>query len=141
MRDQLVRPVAVDDVATILAAAAAGDARLRNKTVAVLGPEEMTLAEAVRRVARAVDRRPIYVRLPVVAHVLLARVCEVVMRIPLISVAQVRILAEGVAQAAPAASGLPTDLMPTTPFSDVVIQAGLPEAGPFLCRDLRWWPA
>jgi NADH dehydrogenase len=58
MRDQLVRPVAVDDVARILAAAAAGDDRLRNQTVAVLGPEEMTLAEAVRRVAHAVGRRP-----------------------------------------------------------------------------------
>jgi NADH dehydrogenase len=141
MRDQRVRPVAVDDVAMILAAAAAGDQRLRNQTVAVLGPEEMTLAEAVRRVARAVGRRPIYVRLPVVVHLLLARVCELVMRIPLISIAQVHILAEGVIESAPPTTVLPMDLLPKTPFSDAVIQAGLPEAGPFTCRDLRWWPA
>ena len=141
IRDQLVRPVAVDDVARILAAAATGDDRLHNQTIAVLGPDEMTLADAVRRVARAVGRHPVYVRLPVVAHLLLARVCEAVMRIPLISIAQVHILAEGVVEASPPASEAPADLVPTTPFSDVVIRAGLPEAGPFTCHDLRWWPA
>lgn len=141
MRDQPVRPVAVDDVARIIAAAAVGDERLRNQTLAVLGPEEMSLAEAVRRVARAVNRRPRYVRLPVVAHLLLARACEALMRTPLISIAQVHILAEGVVEVAPPASELPTDLTPSTPFSDAVIRAGLPDAGPFTCRDLRWWPA
>jgi hypothetical protein len=59
------------------------------------------------------------------------------MRIPLISIAQVHILAEGVVVAAPPASGPPTDLIPTIPFSEAVIQDGLPEAGPFTCRDLR----
>jgi NADH dehydrogenase len=141
MRDQPVRPVAVDDVVRILAAAAAGDERLRNRTVAVLGPEALSLAGTVRRVADAVGRRPAYVRLPVAAHVLLARIYEAVMRVPLVSVAQVHILAEGIVDAAPAAGELPDDLVPTTPFSDTVIRAGLPEPGPFTCRDLRCWPA
>ncbi len=138
MRERPVRPVAVDDVARILEAAATGDERLWNRTIAVLGPDEMLLGDAVRRVADTIGRHPVYVRLPIVAHLALARVCEAVMRVPLISVAQVHILAEGVVEASPVAGGPPPDLVPTTPFSDEVIRAGLPEAGAFGCRDLRW---
>ena len=138
MRERPVRPVAVDDVARILEAAATGDARLRNQTIAVLGPDEMMLRDAVRRVADTIGRHPVYVRLPVVAHLVLAKACEAVMRVPLVSLAQVHILAEGVVESSPAAGGPPPDLVPTTPFSDEVIRAGLPEAGAFGCRDLRW---
>lgn len=140
MREQPVRPLAVDDVARILEAAATGDARLRNKTIAVLGPDEMMLGDTVRRVAKAVGRRPLYVRLPIVAHIALARVFEAVMRVPLISIAQVHILAEGVVEASPPAEEPPADLVPMTPFSDAIIRAGLPEPARFGCRDLRWWP-
>ena len=138
MREQPVRPVAVDDVARILEAAATGDGRLRNQTIAVLGPDEIMLGDAVRRVANAIGRRPVYVRLPIVAHLALAKVCESFMRVPLISVAQVHILAEGVVEAAPPAGGAPTDLLPQTPFSADIIRAGLPEPGAFGRRDLRW---
>ena len=141
IHDQLIRPVAVDDVARILGAAGTGDERLRDRTIAVLGPEQMTLGDAVRRVAHVVGRRPVYVRLPVTAHLLLAHAYEAVMRVPLISIAQVHILAEGIVEVAPRASDPPADLVPTTPFSEAVIRAGLPEPGPFTCRDLRWWPA
>jgi NADH dehydrogenase len=138
MRERPVRPVAVDDVARILEAAATGDERLRDRTIAVLGPEEMALGEAVRRVAAAIHRRPVYVRFPVAAHLALARVCEAVMRVPLLAVAQAHILAEGVVIAAPPADEPPEDLRPATPFSEAVIRAGLPDPGPFTCRDLRW---
>ena len=141
MRDRPVRPVAVDDVARILEAAATGDVRLRNRTIAVLGPEELSLGNAVRRVATTIGRRPAYVRVPVAAHLALAVACEAVMRVPLISVAQVHILAEGVVEAAPPADDPPADLVPRTPFTADVIRAGLPDPGPFGCRDLRWWPA
>ena len=141
MHERPVRPVAVDDVARILEAAATGDERLRNRTFAVVGPEELQLGEAVRRVAQVVGRRPLYVRLPVLAHLALATVSEAAMRVPLISVAQVHILAEGVVAAAPAAPPPPPDLVPTIPFSPDVIRDGLPEPGPFRCSDLRWWPA
>jgi hypothetical protein len=60
------------------------------------------------------------------------------MRVPLVSLAQVRILEEGVTEAAPSADPLPADLAPTTPFSDAVIRAGLPEPGGFGRADLRW---
>lgn len=141
MRDQKVRPVAVDDVARLLEAAATGDERLQNRTIRVLGPDEMTLGEAVRRVAKAVGRRPAFIRLPVVANLALAHVGELVMRVPLISVAQVHILAEGVVEASPGADEPPADLVPRTPFRSENIRAGLPAPGGFGLRDLRWWRA
>jgi NADH dehydrogenase len=137
IHEQSVRPVAVDDVARILQAAATGDERLRNRTIAVLGPDEMPLGDAVRRVAVAIGRRPVFVRLPIVAHLALARGFEAVMRVPLVSVAQVHILAEGVVEASPPADGPPPDLAPSTPFSHEVIRAGLPDPGRFGWRDLR----
>lgn len=138
MQDRLVRPVAVDDVARILVAASAGDTRLRDVTLAVLGPEELPLGTAVRRVAVAVDRQPRFIRLPIAVHVGLARLCEATMRVPLISIAQVHILAEGVTEVAPYGQMPPADLRPATPFDIDTIHAGLPPPGGFGCRDLRW---
>ncbi len=138
MHERPVRPVAVDDIAKLLEAAALGDPRLRDRTIAVLGPDELTLGAAVRRVADAVGRRPVYVRLPIAGHLALARVCEAVMRVPLISLAQVHILAEGVTVPAPFAEPPPADLAPDTPFDAAIIRAGLPAAGGFGRRDLRW---
>lgn len=137
MQERPVRPVAVDDVARILEAAATGDERLRDRTIAVLGPEQLTLGDAVQRVASIIGRRPVYVRLPVRVHLALARVFAAVMRVPLISTAQVHILAEGVVEAAPPAPEPPHDLRPRTPFSAAVIRGGLPEPGAFGLRDLR----
>lgn len=138
MREQPIRPVAVDDVARILEAAATDDARLRNRTIKVLGPEELALGAAVRRVAETIGRQPAYVRLPVVAHIALAHIWEAVMRVPLVSVAQVHILAEGIVDALPEADDPPSDLAPQTPFSERVIRSGLPDPGRFTRRDLRW---
>lgn len=138
LHERPVRPVAVDDVTRILAAAETGDARLHGTTIEVLGPEVMALGKAVRRVAAAVDRRPRYVRLPIAAHLALATVCEATMRVPLISIAQVHILAEGVTEVAPYGDPPPDDLLPATPFDAATIRAGLPAPGGFGCRDLRW---
>jgi NADH dehydrogenase len=137
MRDRPVRPVAVDDVARLLQSAALGDERLENRTIAVLGPESMLLGEAVRRVARAAGRRPLFLRLPIAAHLFIGRLAELIMRIPLISVAQVHILAEGVVDVAPFGEPPPDDLCPTTPFSIDSIRPGLPPAGGFGLHDLR----
>ncbi|MFP5342427.1 MAG: SDR family oxidoreductase [Candidatus Limnocylindria bacterium] len=138
LHERAVRPVAVGDVARILVAAANGDARLRDATLAVLGPEAMPLRDAVRRVATAVDRHPRCIRLPVAAHVGLAHVWEATMRVPLISLAQVHILAEGVTEVAPFGTEPPPDLRPSTPFDVPTIRAGLPAAERYGCRDLRW---
>ncbi len=61
------------------------------------------------------------------------------MTVPLISIAQVRILAEGVVEPQPPCDALPADLLPQTFFTDEQIRAGLPEAAPFGLKDLRWF--
>lgn len=136
-RDRPVRPLAVEDLVTILESALLGDVRLVDRTIVALGPEAMPLGEAVRRVARVVGREPRFVRLPIAAHLTLAWAAEIVMRVPLISTAQVHILAEGVVEPLPFADEPPLDLRPSTPFSSAVIAAGLPEPGGFSRRDLR----
>ncbi len=135
-KERAVRPLAVQDLASVLSAALV-DGRLANETVAVLGPEELSLEAAVRRVAHAVGRRPIFMPLPLSFHYTMARILEHAMTIPLISTAQVRILSEGVTEAAPFAKALPTDLEPRTPFSEAQIKAGLPEAKGFGMADCR----
>ena len=140
LRDRPLRPVAVDDVAQILEAAAHGDPRLMDRTIAVVGPDAMLLSTAVRRVAAVLGRAPRYVRLPVAAHLVLARVFELTMKVPLLAVAQVHILAEGAAEPLPDAPPPPDDLVPRTRFDEDSIRAGLPPAGRFGLRDLRWWP-
>ena len=137
-RSRSIRPVAVDDVARILVAAATGDPRLSRRTFAVLGPEELALSDAVRRVAAVVGRRPLFVPLPIAAQQVVATIAELLMTVPLISRAQVRILAEGIVEPLPAADDLPVDLRPTTRFDEAAIRAGLPPAGGFGRRDLRW---
>ena len=137
LRDRPVRPVAVDDVARILEAAALGDPRLADSTIAVLGPEAMPLGEAVRRVARATGRRPVFIHLPILVHLVIARLAEWTMRVPLIATAQVHILAEGVVEPAPFAEVPPDDVAPATPFSDEVIRRGLPDPGGFGLPGLR----
>jgi uncharacterized protein YbjT (DUF2867 family) len=137
-QERPIRPVAVDDVARILEAAALGDRRLADATIAVLGPEAMDLGEAVRRVARVTGRRPVFVRLPIWVHLAIAWLAEWTMRVPLVSRAQVHILAEGIIEPLPFAAQPPADLVPITRFSDDTIRAGLPPLGGFRCADLRW---
>lgn len=138
LRSRRVRPVAVSDVARILGAAAVGDTRLSRRTFAVLGPDELLLSEAVRLVARVTGRRPWFLPLPIVAQQIIAAIAEATMTVPLISRAQVRILAEGIVEPMPAADGLPVDLLPTTRFDEASIRVGLPAPGGFGRRDLRW---
>jgi NADH dehydrogenase len=79
----------------------------------------------------------LFVPLPIAAQRLIAAAAELVMTVPLISRAQVRILAEGIVEPLPAADGLPVDLLPTTRFDEASIRAGLPPAGRFELADLR----
>jgi nucleoside-diphosphate-sugar epimerase len=135
-REQAVRPLAVDDVVDVMVAALI-DGRLAGKTVSVLGPETLTLGDAVRRVAQVLGRRVLIFPAPVTFHYAMAWVLEGIMRIPLVAIAQVRILSEGVTEASPYADSLPADLQPTRRFTLDQIRRGLPEAGAFGLRDLR----
>ncbi len=135
-RSRAVRPVAVEDVVDVLRSALV-DSRLPRKTVRVLGPEQLDLSDAVRRVAGAVGRKPIFFPAPVAFHYGVAAVCETVMKIPLVSFAQVRILSEGIVESAGPCEELPGDLAPRTPFGTEEIRRRLPEPGPFGFADLR----
>ncbi|HTD53417.1 MAG TPA: NAD(P)H-binding protein [Thermoanaerobaculia bacterium] len=139
-REKPVRPVAVEDVTRVLEAAL-GDVRLSRKTVVVLGPEELSLAQAVRRVSGAVGRTPVFFRAPLFFHYALAWVLERIMTIPIVSLAQVRILSEGLTQPTGKVDPLPEDLAPTIRFSLDQIRKGLPEPGGFAWSDLRCCPA
>jgi uncharacterized protein YbjT (DUF2867 family) len=136
MKEKSIRPLAVEDLVHVMRAALV-DRRLKRQTVAVLGPEEIYLSEAVRRVAEVVGKQPLMFPLPVVCHLSMASFFEWTMKVPLTSLAQVRILSEGVAEPGPPVVPLPYDLVPTRRFTTDQIRSGLPDPGPFCVGDLR----
>src|SRR5262249_45413560 len=136
LREQPIRPLAVEDLVAVLRSALV-EGRLSRRTVPIVGPEELALSEATRRVARVVRRPVAVLPAPVWLPYILAAVFEGTMAIPLVARAQGRILAEGVVEPANAGDALPADLAPRRPFTDDQIRRGLPEAGSFGLRDLR----
>lgn len=74
-------------------------------------------------------------------HYAMAWGFERVMNVPLLSLAQLRILAEGVVTPLPFADPPPPDLRPATPFDQRSIRAGLPEPARFRRSDLRCYGA
>jgi NADH dehydrogenase len=135
-KEKPIRPLAVEDLVTILRASLI-DGRLSRQTVAATGPEELLLGEAVRRVASAAGKKPVFVPLPVAMHWLIAFAAERAMKVPMVSLAQLRILSEGIVEALPAADSLPDDLAPHTAFTCDQIRKGLPPPGAFGWKDLR----
>lgn len=134
--DQPIRPNAVEDIVR-LAQTVLLEGALSRKTVAVVGPEQLTLREAVRRVARVVGKSPVMFPLPVWFHYALGWAVERIMKVPLVSVAQVRMLREGLAAPATACEPLPAELAPRIRFTEEQIRRGLPAPGPFRAKDLR----
>ncbi len=134
-REKTISPIPVAELADVLVGALEG--RLSRRTVAVRGGEALLLSEAVRRVARVVDRPVRVFPAPVWAHRVLGQVTEWTMRVPLVAKAQVRMLAEGVTEATQPAGELPADLAPTARFDEEHIRAALPPRGGFTWRDLR----
>ena len=135
MRERTIRPVPIAELVDVVEASIAD--RLSRSTVAVTGGETLLLSDAVRRVARVVDRRVLVIPAPVAFHHVLAQVCEWAMTVPLVAKAQVRMLAEGVSDSAGPAAELPADLRPRLPFDEAQIRAALPDAGRFGREDLR----
>ncbi len=138
LKDKPLRPLAVEDLARVIAASLV-DGRLSRETVAITGPEEMLLGDAVKRVAEVLGRRPWFIRMPVFFHYVLGWMLERVMTIPLVSIAQVRILSEGIVEAWPPCTSLPADLLPQRKFSPEQIRRGLPAVARFGRKDLRWF--
>lgn len=138
-RERTVRPIPVEDAIDVMVAAIEG--RIPDSTVAVMGAEEITLGEAVRRIARVAGRRPIFLPAPVWTIRALAQLTEWTMVVPLVAKAQAQMLAEGVSEPAPFAPEPPKDIRPSRLFDDERIRAALP-AGRFGRDDLRvmqWW--
>lgn len=134
--EKTVRPLAVEDLVHVMRASLI-DRRLKRQTIALVGPEEIFLSEAVRRVAEVVDKQPLMFPLPVWCHQLMARVFELTMKVPLVSSAQVRILSEGVSEPASPTAAIPYDLIPTRRFTPEQIRNGLPHPAAFCVGDLR----
>jgi len=136
MKEKAIRPLAVEDLVTAILTSFE-NARLTNKTVSITGPEEIALSEAVRRVGKALNKKPLYLPLPIAIQKVIAWIAERTMKIPLLSLAQLRILSEGIVEALPPCAALSPDLLPATRFTMEQIQKGLPAPGPFGLRDLR----
>ncbi len=137
LEEKSVKPLAVEDLVHVMKAALI-DRRLKQQTIALLGAEEIYLSEAVRRVAEVVGKQPLMFRLPIWCHQLMAQVFELTMKVPLTSLAQIRILAEGVVEPGSVVTPVPYDLIPTRRFTTDQIRNGLPEPGPFCIGDLKW---
>ena len=137
LKEKSIRPLAVEDLVHVMRAALV-DRRMKRQTIALVGPEEIYLSEAVRRVAEVIGKRPLMFPLPIVFHQLMARMFEGFMKVPLTSVAQVRILSEGVVEPGSPVVPVPYDLVPTRRFTIEQIRNGLPQARTFCVGDLRW---
>jgi NADH dehydrogenase len=137
LEEKSVRPLAIEDLVHVMRAAVI-DRRLKRQTIALLGAEEIYLSEAVRRVAEVVGKQPFMFPLPIWLHRLMAHVFEATMKVPLASVAQIKILSEGVVEPGSPVTPVPYDLVPTRRFTVEQIRNGLPEAKRFQVGDLRW---
>jgi len=137
LKEKSIRPLAVEDLVHVMRAALI-DRRMKRQTIALVGPEEIYLSEAVRRVAEVVGKQPLMFPLPVVCHELMARVFERFMKVPLTSLAQIRILSEGIVEPGSPVAPVPYDLVPTRRFTAEQIRNGLPQARTFCVGDLRW---
>ncbi len=131
-----VRPLAVEDAARVLTAALV-NGRLSRKTIPLLGPTELGFDNIARLVARVIGKRRLFIRAPIALHYVLARVAEATMTVPLISIAQVRILEEELIEPALAPDWMPDELVPMTAFDEKSIRAGLPRPEGFRLSDLR----
>lgn len=101
LRDAAIRPVAVGDVVRVATAALTGD-DLEDETVALMGPETLTVAALVRRIASAVDRPAVTVPTPAVGLHLGGWLFERTVDPPVVTRAGVRMLTEGMTEPAPA---------------------------------------
>jgi hypothetical protein len=79
--------------------------------------------------------------MPIWFHYLLGSCLEWLMKVPMVSTAQVRMLSEGLAEPALPCDPLPPELAPIIKFGTGQIRKGLPTPGPFTWRDLRFCQA
>jgi len=103
LKQRRIRPLAVEDLVHVMRAALI-DRRLKRQTIALLGPEEIYMSEAVRRVAEVIGKRPLIIPLPL------------------------RIQSDCVEPGSPVVP-VPYDLVPTRRFTPEHIRNGVPQKG------------
>ncbi len=125
--EKTVRLIAVEDLVTVIRTALLDESRLSRQTVAVTGPEEFPFSTAARRISKAMGK-PFLIVLPfpVIFQQMLAWFSERFMPKPLVTKAQVQMLADGISKPLPDSQLLPDDLTPTTLFTEEQIRKGLP---------------
>ena len=128
LREKTVRLVAVEDLVDILRVCLLEEDRFMRQTVAVTGPEEFPFSQAARRISRAMGRPFLLVLpFPVLFQRMLAWFSERFMLKPLITKAQVQMLADGISKPTLESVPLPEELKPKTRFTKEQIQKGLPK--------------
>jgi len=123
-----IRPVAVADMVELMIASLV-ERRMVNQTIAVLGPEEMNLGEAVNRVAKAKKKPALVLPLPGAIHYAMAAVMEKISSDPLISLAQVDMLLDDMSKPLKNCDIPADDLQPKTYLTEDVIRAALDTRG------------
>jgi len=128
IREKTVRLIAVEDLVTVIRACLVDVNRLARQTVAVTGPEEFPFSTAARRISKAMGK-PFLIVLPfpVIFQRMLAWFSERFMPKPLVTKAQVQMLADGISQPLPDSQMLPDDLAPKILFTEEQIKKGLPK--------------
>jgi len=128
LREKAVRLVAVEDLAGIISAVLLDQTRFTRQTLAVVGPEELTMSDVARRISKVMGK-PFLIVLPfpVFAQRMLAWFSERFMAKPLITSSQVQMLADGVSEPLLGDALIPEDLAPKTTLTDEQIRKGLPK--------------
>ena len=126
LREKTVRIVAVEDLVDVIRIAL-DEKRFSRQTVAVTGPEEFPFSQAAKRIAAAMGKSILVIPLPVFFHRMLAFFSERFMPKPLITKAQVQMLADGISEGTPESIPLPEEFAPQTRFTEEQIRKGLPE--------------
>lgn len=128
LREETVRLIAVEDLVKIISAILLDENRLSRQTVAVIGPEEFPFSTAARRISRAMGKPFLLILpFPVLFQQILAWFSEKFMPKPLVTKAQVQMLADGISKPLPDSQMLPEDLAPKILFTEEQIQKGLPK--------------
>jgi NADH dehydrogenase len=128
LREKSVRLVAVEDLVDIIRICLLNEDRFARQTVAVTGPEEFPFSHAARQISRAMGRPFLLVLpFPVLFQRILAWFSERFMPKPLITKAQVQMLADGISTPTLESVPLPEELKPKTRFTEEQIRKGLPK--------------
>ena len=128
LKEKTVRLVAVEDLISVIRVCLLDESRFARQTVAVIGPEEFPFSQAARRISQAMGKPFLLVLpFPVVFQRMLAWFSEKFMPKPLITKAQVQMLADGISTPTLESVSLPYELAPKTYFTEEQIRKGLPK--------------